>query len=910
MLVLALVTGFMAFCWQPTLPGLLFTRGVKWRFTLHEHTFELQLESKKFSGGNVSLNGFRIEPGAIWATIVLQIGNGQAHRLTGIPNAVGRDMVDKIASVVRRIRVTELLASFSALSCSLVAWVADSKAACKQQLNQKGWLTAEFVKAQLHAKPAGFSEILDEPEVMAHVATLSQAVRDAVAFWQRDFQSVAEGINSRHLAKEVAREKAFFERIEKSPLTDEQVRAVVCFDNRVLLVAAAGSGKTSTMVAKAGYALHKGYVDADKVLLLAFNADAAAELSERIKARLLPLGLPAERVQAKTFHAFGLDVIGHATGKKPSIAPWIENGRDIEALLQMVDDIKDADPLFRLNWDLFRFVFGQDLPEFGKEAESPDSWDKETRREGFWTHKGDTVKSRGEQYIANWLYYNGVHYEYERPYAVDTASAQHRQYRPDFYFPDINVYLEHWALDQHGNPPPQFAGYRESMAWKKRLHAENRTHLLETTMADLRSGKAITYLTEELQRRGVVLDPNPDREVAGRNPIDNSRLARTFRTFLAHVKGNRLTMDVLRRRLDDGVAGSFRFRHFMFLSLFERIWTAWDARLRASNHIDFDDMLGMAVDCMEQGKWQSPYELVLVDEFQDVSQARGRLIANLVKEPGRCLFAVGDDWQSINRFAGSDLGVMTEFSKRFGAATILKLETTFRCSQALCDISSRFIQKNPKQLRKNVRSVNRDALVPVVIIEVEGDLRIREAVAQRLRELAQLARDRGCKQHVFLLGRYRKQKDYLPLNYDTKLLNVDFVTVHSSKGLEADHVILPRVTSETLGFPSRIEDDPILQAAMPDSDSFEFAEERRLFYVALTRAKASVTLITLCHKSSPFVVELVKDHRLAVRNSVGEEVVRETCPRCGTGLLVKRTGKFGGFLGCSSYPKCRYTKPL
>lgn len=900
----------MSLSWGPTRPGRLFTQGENWRFTLHEHMFDLQIGSKKYTDTNAVLKGSRLNPGAFWATIELQVGAGVVPCLKGIPNVDARSMFESIVQAVRRIRVAELLADFDSTIKPLTSWVASSRTACKHQIGQKGWLTKDFIKSQLEARPANLADLLAEPEVVSHVSSLSQTIREAVAFWERDFQSVADGINARHLAKEIETEKDFFDRVEKSPLTAEQARAVVCFDNRVLLVASAGSGKTSTMVAKAGYALHKGYVEPEKMLLLAFNADAAAELAERIKKRLTPLGLPAEKVQAMTFHAFGLNVIGQATGKKPSIAPWIENGKDLETMLQLVDELKDSDPIFRINWDLFRIVFGQDLPEFGKEHESPDSWDKESRKEGFWTLKGDTVKSRGEQFIANWLFYNGVRYEYEKPYTIDTASAQHRQYRPDFYFPDIDVYLEHWALDQKGNPPPQFVGYKEGMTWKRQIHADNGTHLLETTMAELRSGQAFNYLTEELTKRGIVLDPNPDRPVSGRYPIENPRLARTFRTFLAHVKGNRLTMNDLRHRLDDGVAGSFQFRHFMFLSLFERIWVTWEARLRSNGQIDFDDMLGMAVDCMEQGKWQSPYELVMVDEFQDVSHARGRLVANLVKEPGRCLFAVGDDWQSINRFAGSNLAVMTEFSAKFGEATVLKLETTFRCSQALCEISSHFIQKNPKQLRKNVRSANRDTTIPIAIIEVEEEIQIRSAVTRRLQEIAQLARERGCPQRVFLLGRYRKHKEYLPLNFDTNLLEVEFVTIHSSKGLEADHVILPRITSETLGFPSRIEDDPILQLAMPDADPYEYAEERRLFYVALTRAKSTVSLITLRHKMSPFVAELIKDHKLATSSLNGENILRESCPDCENGMLVRRTSKYGNFLGCSCFPQCRYKKPI
>jgi len=273
------------------------------------------------------------------------------------------------------------------------------------------------------------------------------------------------------------------------------------------------------------------------------------------------------------------------------------------------------------------------------------------------------------------------------------------------------------------------------------------------------------------------------------------------------------------------------------------------------------------------------------------------------------LFAVGDDWQSINRFAGADLAVMTDFEQRFGRCVTLKLETTFRCPQSLCDISSAFVQKNPMQLRKAVRSSKPNVDAPVVIVRVEDESRIRSAVARMLDEIAS-ASLAGSRQKVLLLGRYQKDREYLPLTYDHGRLDVEFITVHSSKGLEADHVILPRMTSETLGFPSKVADDPVLQLAMPGGDAFEHSEERRLFYVALTRARSTVALITVSHSESSFVTELVRDHQLEIRNADGSVSSDELCPICRDGFMVRRKGKFGPFLGCSNFPKCKHTRNL
>ena len=234
------------------------------------------------------------------------------------------------------------------------------------------------------------------------------------------FPDVAADFNKRHAAQAAKDDSAFFDTVEKSPLTSEQRDAVICFDSRVLLVASAGSGKTSTMVAKAGYALKHGYFAADRMLLLAFNTDAAVELRERIQARLTPIGLPAEKVVAKTFHAFGLDIIGAATGKRPSLKlPGLRTIRTLETLLQLVDALK-CGPRPGIPSELGHLSPGfpdRTYQSSGEEQrENPDSWDGEQGRGGFWTLNNEVVKSRGELVIANWLFYNGVRYVYEGPY--------------------------------------------------------------------------------------------------------------------------------------------------------------------------------------------------------------------------------------------------------------------------------------------------------------------------------------------------------------------------------------------------------------------------------------------------------------------------------------------------------------
>jgi DNA helicase-4 len=161
---------------------------------------------------------------------------------------------------------------------------------------------------------------------------------------------------------------------------------------------------------------------------------------------------------------------------------------------------------------------------------------------------------------------------------------------------------------------------------------------------------------------------------------------------------------------------------------------------------------------------------------------------------------------------------------------------------------------------------------------------------------------------VDVLGRYGFDRDVVPRSAPPEL-RVRFRTVHSSKGLEADFVILPNVGSGTYGFPSEIVDDPVLALAMSEADPFPHAEERRLFYVALTRARRQVTLVGVQGRESAFVTELLKDQRLEL-SPLSTVDLSEPCPDCDGGVLVVRKRRSDGreFLGCSRFPSCRFTR--
>lgn len=788
-----------------------------------------------------------------------------------------------------------------------VKWSLSFENVTTNAANNQRWISTETTMRLINEKPD--IRIVERVRKSEITSLLPRVELLAIERLQLDVRKHIAEANEYVRLSELETRQSFFNQIERQPLSEEQSNAVIAFDNRVQVVAAAGSGKTSVMVARAAYAVQRGFIAPDRILLLAFNKAAADELQERVQQRLSAAGIDSTNIRASTFHSFGLDVIGKKTGAKPRPAPWLESGRDSAVIQEIVDQLRDSSTEFRYKWDLFRLLFANlaSTPDGGDH----DHYDRETRETGYKTFDGNNVRSHGERLIANWLYLSGVKYEYERQYAHRTASPDHSQYRPDFYYPSSDLWHEHWALDRNGKAPAQFHGYAEGIEWKRETHKKYGTKLIESTWAEIVYGSGLVDLESSLRDNGINTDWNPDRPIDANQTVRPEQMCRLIRTFMSHIKSSKLDEDSIQRRLSTSHAHLDGTRTSLFLDIYWPIQKEWDRRLREEEFVDFEDMLSIAADILENKEYEAPYDLILVDELQDSSQARGRLVRGLINRPGKYLLAVGDDWQSINRFAGADISVMTDFQNMFGSGPRLELTTTFRCTQKICDVSSKFVSQNPKQLKKKVRSIHTEAGEPVLLIR-DGDP--EEAIEKYLWRLsAKLATDDskkedGIKRTVDLLGRYRHDKELMPKNLPPNL-DVRFRTVHSAKGLEADYVIVVNVKSGIYGFPSTIADDQVLDLAMSEGDSFEHAEERRLFYVALTRARHQAVIITQPGLESPFVIELNAYSEVEEITSEGETKPElKICNLCGQGTLVARQGPYGQFFGCSRFPACRGPK--
>ena len=868
--------------------------GRRWKITMNDHEAVVSTRS-----GTTALSAGDASEVAVRGWIFgrkLYFGDDRLARLRGIST-------EDTASLKLQLRRLVLLAKIS----EALAWYEETFGHIKQSLNQGQWITTEFHDSQIRSRPS--ATLIDEIQASGLSGALTIEEDAAVDSLKIDLQAEVEQANERILEEELIKRRKFFDTIEKSPLTEEQAHAVVCMDNRVQLLAAAGSGKTSVMISRAAYAVDRGFIAPERILLLAFNKNAATELEERIKDRFSHAGINSTGVKAATFHSFGLNLIGRATGRKPRLASWLENGGEHKKVEEIVDRLRDSSPEFRYKWDLYRLIFAN--APTGLTDGVPDGFDSVVK-EGYNTLDGKVVRSHGERLIADFLYLNGVEYEYESRYPFTVPTATKGDYRPDFFYPKVNVWHEHWGLDGNSKPPPKFANYLNDMKWKRAEHKKNGTVLIETTWAEVIFSDGLARLQDQLERHGIEFDWNPDRKVLNKwvNPLKHEDLARFIRTFMTHVKSNSLTREGLEQKLQTATSGD-RFRGSrsqMFLDLYWPIHEEWQKDLLLEGSIDFEDMLLRAADLLHSGSVESDYDMVLVDEFQDASRVRARLVQGLVNRKDRILLTVGDDWQAINRFAGADIAVMREFENWFGRGEQLALTKTFRCPQSICEVSKGFVQKNPFQISKQMES-SRDVEGLAVEVVMESDAPEVVSVLRRLSESISNGEIPGAaagKTRVDVLARYNFQLKDRPRSVPSNL-DVKFRTVHGSKGLEADYVIVVGLIAGVYGFPSAISDDPVLQLAMPESDPFPNAEERRLLFVALTRARQQVILLASSRNPSSFVMELMGNPAIKVISSKGAQIL--TCPKCKIGILVTRTSQNRPFLGCSTFPACTHTQP-
>jgi DNA helicase IV len=390
--------------------------------------------------------------------------------------------------------------------------------------------------------------------------------------------------------------------------------------------------------------------------------------------------------------------------------------------------------------------------------------------------------------------------------------------------------------------------------------------------------------------------------------------------FISLLKANRKGLpEIAKFQMEsEQIKNTFqRNRTRLFFKIVRGAYAHYSDYLDKTNKIDFHDMINDAADIVAAREVKLPYRYIIIDEFQDTSMSRYNLVKAIKEENSARLFCVGDDWQSIYRFAGSDLEIFTGFDKMVGETNLLKIENTYRNPQSLIDIAGNFVMSNNNQYRKNLISSNKKHEQPVCIVGYEKDP--MDAFERAINDIVKAIPE---VREVMIIGRnnfdinfidnfsefkksYSKKEDAIVIRYSKYPdIRFQYLTAHRSKGLEAEATIIINVNNNSIGFPNKIADDALLGYILTKREPYRFAEERRLFYVALTRTR-NLTYITTKHASrSEFVIELIERYKVPyVRTgnpNTEERVVH--CPECIKGQLISKKK----YVYCSNYPRCEF----
>lgn len=732
-------------------------------------------------------------------------------------------------------------------------------------------------------------------------------------------------------------------------LDNEQRRVVLSDEDYTLVIAGAGAGKTTTVAAKVKYLVERKGIRPDQILVISFTNKAVGELRDKIN-KALKINCPIT-----TFHKTGYAILRRQDNNRKII---VDQGFMFNAINNylkgnILENPELVDKLILFFGSYFEAPFeGNDLNDFfnyikkadfstlrGNMAEYAEQIiDKRTGKRLSIIH--ETLRSAQEVRIANFLYMNGIEYAYEKTYPYHIIRS-HKPYTPDFTITQDGkvAYIEHFGITQDGRnnryTTEQLARYKHEVNDKVKLHRDHGTDLIYTFSAYNDRRDILVHLQEELTRHGFELRPRPVREVFDKivSTEENKYIAKLVKlvcTFIQNFKTNGYTLDDFYRFHTI----SKNERSKLFLTICEQCYHEYTKHLKEKNAIDFEDMINDSARILREEEIKGEkldFKYIIVDEYQDISRQRFNLTKELSKLCDAKIIAVGDDWQSIYAYAGSDITLFTNFKETFGYGLELSITRTYRNAQEVIDIAGGFIQKNTAQIRKALISP-KNIKNPVIIQSYTEDVDRKEyegkggkyfLVGETVEKIMKEILSENPMSSILLLGRYgfdgfnlTKSADFIYWektgNVTSKTfsdIELEFMTVHRAKGLGYGNVIIINAIDSVYGFPSQVQDDPVLKYVVRSDHAIEYAEERRLFYVALTRTKNRVYIVTPQQRPSPFVRELINDYpNITIRGEIDDKQEIQTeaklCPICGYPLQFRYKKAYGLKLWiCSNEPE-------
>lgn len=661
-------------------------------------------------------------------------------------------------------------------------------------------------------------------------------------------------------------------------LNDEQTDAVLSEHKRLLVLAGAGTGKTKTLIQKILHLIFEKNIDPSHILALTFSKNAANEMIDRMILKadsgygrfLGNKTLSLEKKEAlrrsqirkypwlsnltlSTFHGMCYNTLRDYGAKefdnKFKILTDVTYDEDIkdkkqahetpEIIMQkmvIARCLDDADYFFKLK----RYILDHYVDNFRKKMYEKGLNDY---KNPYTTLKGDHVKSKSERDIADWLYRHNIEYEYEPLIAPGDF-----EFSPDFYINEANAYLE---LVSNLSYP-----LRDK---EQQMNEAGKTYL-----------KIQEYETHDSNEFNAIMDKlivsRIDRDLQNVPILDFSEVFRGYEKYLRYfILDSIRIMDKIKVENQDfeeiyekGITDQHE-RIRIFYTIIKPLIYDYSEYCINHSYLDFNDLLLRTVSLFNnypetKRLFQNKYKYILIDEFQDVNSLQIMLINQLLTDDNQ-LFCVGDDWQSIYGWRGSDVEYIVNFEKFFPDATIVKLVLNYRSNSTIVNASNAVIENNKYKINKELRSlITTDGKIHLYRANKEEE----DGVGIVVKHIKTLLKNGFKKEDILVLTRTRKSDAFKMYNEELSGL-VRITTMHQAKGLEAEIVFVIGLTGGYHGFPSVRNTDRIFQTIKHSNFEHLMEEERRLFYVALTRAKQELFLISEVGNESDFIREIPDD---------------------------------------------------
>ena len=683
--------------------------------------------------------------------------------------------------------------------------------------------------------------------------------------------SFIEKHNQEYIENEKNRYKYLFDNIGGISLDNVQREVIIKDEINHMIIAGAGCGKTTLICGKIKYLLEKYSLLPSDILVLSFSNKTVTDLKLRLNK-----DNSTKDIQVSTIHKLGKNIIKAVEGK--DIAN-IDDKEIRNRIKDIFEDLIEQDEDFQNMVTDFYINYKYPVYENDNIQKTYEEYLRKNNK--IITINGEVVRSYEELLISNFLFKNGIDYKYEARYKYDNL------YKPDFYLPKYDIYIEHYGLDENNNTSKKIKNpekYKQQIYLKRQKHNMNHTRLIETYSHMNKNRGLQSYLNKSLKRYGVEFKTINKQAILDRirKTIHHDSLLELIVKVILLAKGDEKIFDyILNSKVTNNSLSWYRLdyiscRENIFIQMIEKIYTKYNSRLEKEHNIDFSDMITKATQYINEEKYNSKFKYIIVDEYQDISNSMNDLIKAISKDNKCRLLCVGDDWQSIYRFRGSNSKIINNFKAENKYSEISYITNTYRFDANLVDISNRFILNDKRNLKKQIVSKRKGFMEQCQIVR---------SITKALDLIN--SKEKNNSTSIFLIGRYNEDLDKIKednrykydLTFDNenniiyknnKNLNIKFLTTHSAKGLEADYVIIvncekSNLDNNLMGFPSDVENDPILDKLLDIGEgntdnkklSREKNEERRLFYVALTRAKKQVYLnLPINKEASCYMYEL------------------------------------------------------